>query len=393
MKTLIIPIVSILIAINTSAQVTKLVWADLGNLSETGGKIRTSDLDGTNMKILVDSLFAPSGIAIDNSAAQPVVYFAERGTGKIFRVNIDGTNKEEVITGIAEIFDIELDLNLRKIFWISDTYSRDAVSWANMDGLNSGIEDLYISTGTFWGYNGLALDQANQRLFWIRNDNGCEDKIFRMNYDKSDFQIIIEHPENGLLGPRDIDVFENKIYWTDCGLTKDIIYKANLDGSGIDTVIKEVDSWFFAIDSETNKIYWENNDSIGCSNLDGSDRVNIVDNKANFIHGIALAYNVIDTTSGTTNLITYNPVPQINHIYPNPAVGQIRIELSIQSSSKVDVELFNSLGMKEKDIYSGYLSQPETTISSDVSGLKAGIYFIQISSNNQKKTHLIIVGQ
>ncbi|MBN2610430.1 MAG: T9SS type A sorting domain-containing protein [Bacteroidales bacterium] len=333
---------------SVQAKSAKLLWADVGIMSETSGVINMSNLDGSHVQTLIDSLYMPAGLAVDNSVSPPEIYISERGRSRIIKIAANGAFLAELITDIPGIHDIELDLGLRKIVFISDTYSLDAVSRADMDGLNSNIEDLYISTGTSYHYLGLSIDPPNERVYWIRNNSACADVIYGMNYDKTNLQNIIVHPKNKLIGPWDIDVYDNKIYWTDCGLNEDIIYKANLDGSGIDTVIQDVNTLFFAIDASDSKIYWNDNQVMGRSNLDGTERDTLVTGIGSQVYGLAIAYNIPDTITETdepvalTQANTFDYFLEQNH--PNPFMETTIIEFSLPLSEEVCIEFIDMQG-------------------------------------------------
>jgi len=264
---------------------TKIFWVE-------GSKVRSVNLDGNDLADVVTGLNMPSGLAIDNQSAPKKMYLAERGESRIIRMNLDGSSREEVVTGISGIRDIELDQAHGKIYWIRDTYSNDAVQRADMGGLNSNIEDLYTSTSTGYDFLGIAFDHVNKTVYWTQRNNGCLDKIRRIDADGSNFTTLIEHPRNRLIGPWDIDVVGNRIYWTDCGLSEDIVYSAHLDGSGIDTVVKEVDCQYFIIDPALSKIYWAEESGIGSANLDGTGKTAIVPAGGSMRSGIALAFDV-----------------------------------------------------------------------------------------------------
>jgi hypothetical protein len=286
---------AMLLAIVSSARTqtltTKLFWAE-------ATKIRSVNVDGSDPADVMTGLNFPTGLAIDNQSIPKKMYVAERGESRIVRADLDGSNPEDVITGISGIQDIELDLANGKLYWMRNTYSSDAVQRADKDGLNSNIEDLYTSTSASYDFLGIGLDHANATLYWTQRNNGCSDRIRRMNIDGSGFTTVVVHPRNNLIGPWDIDVAGNKIYWTDCGLSEDIIYSANLDGADIDTVVQEVDCQYFIIDSSSSKVYWTERSGVGCANLDGTEKTEIVTGSMSTRSGIALAFDMPTRVAG-----------------------------------------------------------------------------------------------
>ncbi|MBN1406345.1 MAG: T9SS type A sorting domain-containing protein [Calditrichaceae bacterium] len=382
-KILIIPSVFFFVTI-LSAQTTKLFWAD-----QTYGKIQSAKLDGTEKSDLITELNQPIGLAIDTESSPNKLYFCERGDSKIYRANLDGSDTVAVITGITGIYDIELDLVNRKIYWVRDTYADDAVQRADMDGLNSNIEDMYTSTSTSYDFLGVGLDVTNSKVYWVQRNNGCSDKISSMNFDKTGHTYVITHPANSLLGPWDIDIVGNKIYWSDCGLSEDIIYKANLDGSNIDTVLKDVDCQYFVIDPATDKIYFADNSLIQCANLDGTGRDTVVTGVGGFVMGIGISHNApTDITENKVPLESFH----LYQNYPNPfnpsttirySVGaQNSVETQNFASQQVELSIYNLLGQKVATLVNTKQPAGDYKVEWDASNIPSGVYFYKLETDN-----------
>jgi len=366
-----------------TAQNTKLFWAD-----QMGGIIQSVKLDGTEMADLVTGLNQPIGLAIDRGTSPNKVYFCERNESRILKANLDGSNPEEVITGITGIHDIELDLVNRKIYWVRNTYADDAVQRADMDGLNLNIEDMYTSTSIGYGYYGVGLDRVNSKVYWTQAYNGCSDKISCINFDKTGFENVITYPENTLLNPWDIDVAGNKIYWTDCGLKEDIIYSANLDGSGIDTVLQEVDCQFFVIDSEIDKIYFSQGNYLESANLNGTDRDTIATGLGMFVMGIDFSN---DAPSGLAEEELLVHTFELNQNYPNPFNPSTTIEFTLPQSEFTTLKVFNTLGQAVATLVSKNLNQGNHTYSFDGNNLASGIYYYQLVAGEYREIKKMIL--
>jgi DNA-binding beta-propeller fold protein YncE len=70
----------------------KMYWTDLGI-----DKIQRVNLDGTNMEDLVTTgLIAPRGIALDVAGGK--MYWTDAGSSRIQRATLDGTSVEDLIT-------------------------------------------------------------------------------------------------------------------------------------------------------------------------------------------------------------------------------------------------------------------------------------------------------
>ena len=150
---------------------------------------------------------------------------SDMGNGSIHRAN--GSDIEDLITGLDKPYGLALDLAGGKMYWTN----RRKILRANLDG--SDIEDLI--TGLDKPY-GLALDLAGGKMYWTDWGAG---KILRANLDGSDIEDLITglNTPNGLA----LDVAGGKIYWTDSGTGK--LLRANLDGSDIEDLITGLGHW------------------------------------------------------------------------------------------------------------------------------------------------------
>lgn len=111
-------------------------------------KIRRADLDGTNVQDIVTSgLDYPDGIALDVKSGK--IYWTQYLTnslekihinslGKIRCADLDGTNVQNLVTGLGRPEDLALDVAGDKIYWI-DT-ERNKVQRSNLYGI--GVQDV-----------------------------------------------------------------------------------------------------------------------------------------------------------------------------------------------------------------------------------------------------------
>ena len=63
------------------------------------------------------------------------MYWADRGTNKIQRANLDGSNIEDLVTdadGLDEPEDVAVDITGGKVYWVD--HGTDKVQRANLDG-------------------------------------------------------------------------------------------------------------------------------------------------------------------------------------------------------------------------------------------------------------------
>ncbi len=110
------------------------------------------------------------------SAPGDKLYWTDPGVNKIQRSNLDGTNVEDVLTGV-DVFDIGIDSAGGKMYW---TGGGD-VHRANLDG--TAVETLVLD-----GFAAsLSLDLVNDRIYWASGN-----RISRANLDGSSSEVILD---------------------------------------------------------------------------------------------------------------------------------------------------------------------------------------------------------
>ena len=72
------------------------------------------------------------------------MYWTDVGTDKIQRSNLDGSNVQDVVTGLNNPFGIALDVAGGKMYWTDA--GTDKIQWANLNG--SDVEDLVTGLDT-----------------------------------------------------------------------------------------------------------------------------------------------------------------------------------------------------------------------------------------------------
>ena len=245
--------------LNATAQ--KMYWLD-----EESDKIQRASVDGSNIEDLVTGLGTPEAIALDVAGGK--MYWTDKGTDKIQRANLDGSNVEDLITGLTIPEGIALDVARGKMYWVGE--DMDKIQRANLNG--SHIEAL-VTTGKPWG---ITLDLVGNQMYWTDQET---DKIQRANLDSSNIEDLVT---TGLDTPIGIalDIKGNKMYWADRGTNK--IQRANLDGSNIEDLVTDADGLVdpedIALDIVEGKMYWidHGTNKIQCANLDGSNIEDLV---------------------------------------------------------------------------------------------------------------------
>jgi len=358
-------------------QSTKIFWIADGS---TNGKIQASSINGGFFTDIFTGLELPTSLAVDSSVSPAKIYVAERIGQRIIRMDIDGSNPEDVVTGVGSIRDLELDLVNRTIFWISDSWNDDRISRADMDGLNSNVQDILTSTIVGYDFTGIGIDVQGQRIYWVQRNNGGSDKILRMNYNGSGYEILLTISDASLIGPWDIDVVEDKFYFSDPGLSEDIIYSANLDGTGLDTVITEANALYFIVDLPASYVYWADNHRVYRANLDNTNKIELVTGLQNSLAGIALS-----TDSLLLSIDDEYILPQkfeLHQNYPNPFNPITNIKYSISELSFVTLKVYDLLGKEITVLVNEEKPTGKYEVEFSATGggkeLTSGIYFYQL---------------
>ena len=131
------------------------------------------------------------------------------GEGKIQRANLkDGSGVEDLVTGLGYPHSIALDVAASKMYWTHSNWQdlwagkkTSKIQRANLDG--SSVEDLVTELVNPYG---IALDVAAGKMYWAHNDTSPADIFAGKEYDKTGK-----------------------------------IQRANLDGSGIEDLVTELD--------------------------------------------------------------------------------------------------------------------------------------------------------
>jgi hypothetical protein len=234
-----------------------------------GASIYRANLDGTDAQRIVITTGSEDsyGLAIDSTAGK--LYWTEYVTGKIRRSNLNGSQIEDVLTGLTTPLGITMDTVNGRMYW----HEESRIGWADLGGTNV----HYVNnTGMALGMD---VDTISGKLYWGLIDDSS--KFERSNLDGSNIETImsVDSPSYSLA----LNVENNKIYWTEdeTGLVR----WANLDGSN-QQYISVGDGGVFglALDTDAGKMYWScvNFDLgppyvwIQRANLDGSGIENIV---------------------------------------------------------------------------------------------------------------------
>jgi len=187
-----------------------------------GSALRRAGLDGANITTIVSD--RASGIALDVPGHR--VYWTNNLDDVIRCANLDGTDVEELVTGVLnDPLGIALDVPGGKMYWAE--ISSHKIRRASLDG--SDLEDL-ITIGLL-APGRIALDTSEGKMYWTESTGA---RLGRANLDGTDAEIILDHPVSGPRGIA-IDVLAGKLYWVE--ITTGRIRRANLDGTQVEDII------------------------------------------------------------------------------------------------------------------------------------------------------------
>ena len=198
----------------------KLYWTE--KTGERTGRIRSANLDGTNVQLVKDLTSVPLYIAIDVASGR---LYLVNGWNKIQRMNLDGSAfQPNLVTGVQAPKGMAVDAAGGKVYWIEQTGERAGrIRSANLDGTNVQLVKALTSIP-----GGIAIDAVNSKLY-ITNAYG---KVQRLNLDGQNYQPNLI---TGLKSPMGlaVDSAGGKVYWTEQGSLR----RAALNGMNVRDVV------------------------------------------------------------------------------------------------------------------------------------------------------------
>ena len=208
-------------------------------------KIYRANLDGSEIEAIINrgepnaelekDLPSPFTIALDTNASK--IYWGNwQGLWGITRSDFDGSNIEDILINIhmngfwrRHIVDAEkmqLDVKNEKLYFV-DSFN-DNIARMNLDGSN--YEELGISINAPYG---LSLDLRNNRMYWTHSILG---KIYSSTLDGENVITLL----SDLNRPTDIVLHKrtNRMYWLERNeeTHNSHIRRAKLDGTNVTTI-------------------------------------------------------------------------------------------------------------------------------------------------------------
>ncbi|XP_052233119.1 low-density lipoprotein receptor-related protein 2-like [Dreissena polymorpha] len=183
-------------------------------------------------------------MAIDVDYARKLIYFYNRYTGNIQRLNFypeNGFQKDTAInlhSGLSRSnLKIALDWISNNIYWTDPTYKWIALQSLRTNGTDGPYRILVYDNVE--KPTGIAVDPIHKFLFW--SDVGSLPKIERSSLSGT-ARIIILYQDIVYPTALDVDIASSKLYWVDSVL--DSVERSNLDGTERSTVKKILHTTF-----------------------------------------------------------------------------------------------------------------------------------------------------
>ena len=225
-----------------------LFFADVFFPTSGDGNVQRVSASGQGLQPLVPTGPGVRSVAVD--AAGGKVYWCDADNFKISRANLDGSSAQDIITtGLAFPSAIALDTVHGKIYW--GDQSSEEIWRANLDGQGA---EMVLPTPF---HRGLAIDAANNRMYWTTSRTVTGGDIWRATLDGADAQVVVNGQQSFKPAVVAIDVARNRMFFTDY-VTK-TLKRSALDGSGVVTLY--TDSFGYsprglAVDPSNGDVYW-----------------------------------------------------------------------------------------------------------------------------------------
>ncbi|MBN8547195.1 MAG: T9SS type A sorting domain-containing protein [Ignavibacteria bacterium] len=82
---------------------------------------------------------------------------------------------------------------------------------------------------------------------------------------------------------------------------------------------------------------------------------------------------------------------RLDQNFPNPFNPSTSISFKLAKSSDVSLTVYNSLGIKVKEVLNGYMVEGEHRVNIDASDLSSGVYFYQLNAGDLVTTRKMIL--
>jgi DNA-binding beta-propeller fold protein YncE len=186
------------------------------------------------------------------------VTWTDRGASAIKRMNFDGTAlvtvsvSGAVVSPGTNIRGIALDVSGGRMFWADN--GGDRILRANLDGTSATIL-ASLPAGISFPAD-VRLDLTGERIYFCDQQRNL---LQRMTFSGAGLETVINTANGNQPYFLDVVLAAGKVYWG--GFTSGNLYRANLDGSAIETIVTGNNNVRgVCVDSAGGMIYWINRD-------------------------------------------------------------------------------------------------------------------------------------
>lgn len=114
-------------------------------------------------------------------------------------------------------------------------------------------------------------------------------------------------------------------------------------------------------------------------------------NANNTVSGQAINTAITLALGSTSGIIENSNAIAYSKVFPNPSKNNTNISFYLKSTSEIQVDIYNAVGMHVKTIFSGKETAGVHNYDADCSDLSNGLYFVKINSGNERKTMMLSV--
>ncbi|MCP4536613.1 MAG: choice-of-anchor D domain-containing protein [Chloroflexi bacterium] len=342
-----------------NAPAAKLYWVDAGADTK---HIRRSDMDGSNVEDVATGLAQPVGIAVDASNGK--VYWTDGGINDhIMWADLGGTRAEEIVTGVTGVKDIAVGND--SIFWVDSL--ADHLQSADLDGGNVITPVIGLASP-----QGIAIDTTNGQVYWSDNST---DLIRRADLNGANVQDIV----TGLASPQGVslDVDAGRIYWVDNGGSINRIQSADMVVSNTNVLTLVVapvvdDPTGLALDLVSGNMYWTDSDNafdqIRSADLDGSDVITVVAG-LNIPHHLDILFRALTLTDAELDNVTAGKI-----VVGSSSAGDVIFAAAVNPANAGTLDVISGADIGDTNTTGADFGGSQLTLDGNVSpGMSPGI--------------------